>query len=60
MFDGLVVFSATTVERRNKLGEEVTAWLAAHPQLMPVDTVVRLSSDWRFHCLSILVFWRAV
>jgi hypothetical protein len=57
-FDGLVVFSATTSSRRDNLGDDITSWLRANPGLVPVDTVVRLSSDARFHCLSILVFWR--
>ena len=57
-FDGLKVFSATTLERREHIGDEITAWLQSNPQMSPVDAVVRLSSDWRFHCLSILIFWR--
>lgn len=58
-YDGMKVFSATTVRNRERLGEDVTAWLLAHPECIPVNTEVRQSSDSRFHCLSILVFWRA-
>jgi hypothetical protein len=43
-FDGVMVFSATTAERRERLGDEITTWLGKHPQRVPVDTVVRLSS----------------
>ena len=57
-YDGVTVFSATTVGRREKLGDDITAWLAQHPDRLPVNTVVNLSSDARFHCLSIVIFWR--
>ena len=57
-YDGVRVFSATTLARREKLGEDITGWLNAHPDRIPVNAVVRLSSDSRFHCLSIVVFWR--
>ncbi|MEP6652995.1 MAG: hypothetical protein ABJA82_06525 [Myxococcales bacterium] len=57
-YQGMTVFSATTMARRERLGEDVTAWLRSHPDRIPVDTLVRQSSDSRFHCLSILVFWR--
>lgn len=57
-YHGLKVFTATTLGRRDGLGEDVTAWLRAHPERIPVLTFVRQSSDARFHCLSILIFWR--
>lgn len=57
-YDGVTVFSATTVQRRDRVGDEITAWLRAHPERVPVNTIVRQSSDTRFHCLSILIFWR--
>lgn len=57
-FDGVKVFSATTVGRREKLGEDIIAWLRAYPERVPVDTVVRQSSDARFHCFTIVMFWR--
>jgi hypothetical protein len=57
-YDGVQVFSATTFGRRDKLGEDVTAWLRAHPGTLPVKTCVLQSSDSRFHCLTIVLFWR--
>lgn len=59
-YDGVKVFSATTLARRQRLGEDITDWLQAHPEAVPVNTVVHSSSDARFHCLSIVVFWRTV
>jgi putative lipoic acid-binding regulatory protein len=56
--DGMTVFSATTGQRRERLGDDITTWLQAHPERVPMNTVVRQSSDSRFHCLSILIFWR--
>jgi hypothetical protein len=50
------VFSATKNREREMLGERVSAWLAANPQLQVVRTVVQLSSDRYFHCLSMVLF----
>jgi hypothetical protein len=58
-YDGAQVFSATKPDRREKLGEAVTDWLQAHPERVPVRVEVRQSSDARFHCLSIVILWRA-
>src|SRR6476659_8757596 len=44
-FNGVKVFSATMFAARDQLGETVTAWLAAHPQLVVTDFVVTQSSD---------------
>jgi hypothetical protein len=49
------VFSATKARDREDLGERVTAWLAANPQLEVRETFVRLSSDKAFHCLSLVL-----
>lgn len=57
-FDGMKVFSATKTRDREVLGERVTEWLRARPQLEVVDKVVRQSSDKEFHCLSVTLFWR--
>lgn len=57
-FGGVKVFSATTVSGRNALGDQVTQWLAEHPELQVADFVVVQSSDARFHCLSICVFYQ--
>ena len=59
-YDGVQVFSATTISRREKLGDDLSAWQRAHPTLVPVSTQVRQSSDSSFHCFSIIVFWRSV
>lgn len=57
-YDGVEVFTATMRERRERLGEDITSWLRGHPDRVPVRTEVRLSSDAKFHCLSIVIFWR--
>ena len=50
------VFSATMARERETLGERVTEWLKAHPELHLLDRVVSQSSDNEFHCLSITLF----
>jgi hypothetical protein len=54
---GVKVFSATKARDRDQLGEKVTAWLRANPQLEIVEKSVTLSSDSEFHCLTIVLFW---
>lgn len=56
-FNGVKVFSATMAQERDQLGEKVSAWLADHPNLKVVDTVVTQSSDEAFHCLAITLFY---
>ena len=56
-FNGVKVFSATMVADREQLGEKVTAWMAAHPQLKVTDMVITQSSDEAFHCIAITVFY---
>lgn len=58
-FDGVKVFSATKARERGELGDRLTEWLDAHPDLKVVDTVVTQSSDQEFHCLTITVFYQA-
>jgi len=58
MFDGLKVFSATMFEQRDRLGETVTEWIAKNPTLHIEDIVVTQSSDSRFHCIAISVFYK--
>ena len=53
------VFSVTKVRDRDALGDHVTAWLAANPAVRPVQTIVTLSSDQKFHCLSIVLLCTA-
>jgi hypothetical protein len=50
------VFSATKARDREFLGDALTAWLAANPDVRVLKTVVSLSSDSAFHCLSIVMF----
>jgi len=50
------VFSTTKPKDRDSLGERVTAWLRDHPGVTILHTDIRLSSDRRYHCLSILLF----
>ena len=59
MFDGVKVFSCTLHRERDQLGEVVSAWLRNHSDLEIVDINVRQSSDSEFHCISVVVFYRA-
>lgn len=56
---GCKTFTATRAREREELGDQLTAWLAAHPDVEVVDTVVAQSSDSQFHCLTIVIFHRA-
>jgi hypothetical protein len=56
-FNGVKVFSATMAQERDQLGEKVSAWLADHPGLKVIDTIVTQSSDEAFHCLAITLFY---
>jgi hypothetical protein len=49
------VFSATKAADREHLGERVTEWIRANPQLEVRRTVVSQSSDNSFHCLSFVL-----
>jgi len=57
-FTGVKVFSATKAKEREELGETITRWLKANPDVDLVDKVVSQSSDNEFHCLSIVVFFK--
>lgn len=50
------VFSATMLRDREVLGERVTQWLRAHPELQLLDRSVSQSSDDEFHCITITLF----
>lgn len=56
-FNGVRVFSATMLAQRQELGETVTNWISAHPACEIVDIVITQSSDARFHCVAISVFY---
>lgn len=55
---GVRVFSATRASDREQLGEVITQWLHAHPELELVEKLVLQSSDASFHCLTIVLFYR--
>jgi len=57
-FTGVKVFSATKAKERDELGETITRWLRASPEVEVVDRVVTQSSDDEFHCLTIVLFYR--
>jgi folate-dependent tRNA-U54 methylase TrmFO/GidA len=57
-FTGLKVFSTTLARDREQMGETITRWLAAHPELEILEHEVRQSSDKEFHCLTITLFYR--
>jgi hypothetical protein len=50
------VFSVTKARDRDALGDRVTAWIRQHTEATVLKTIVRLSSDRQFHCLSIALF----
>jgi hypothetical protein len=56
-FNGVKVFSATMFADRERLGDAVTAWLAARPHVKVTQMVVTQSSDAAFHCVAITVFY---
>ena len=56
-FNGVKVFSATMFADRERLGDQITAWLADHPQVKVTQMVVTQSSDAAFHCITITVFY---
>lgn len=57
-FNAVKVFSATTANDREDLGNRVSRWLREHPDYEVVDKVVTQSSDEAYHCISITVFYR--
>lgn len=56
-FNGVKVFSATKAREREDLGESVTRWMRANPNVRVVDKIVTQSSDREFHCLTITLFY---
>jgi hypothetical protein len=57
-FTGVKVFTTTLARDREAMGENISRWLADHPDLEIVDREVTQSSDKEFHCLSITLFYR--
>jgi hypothetical protein len=58
-FDSVKVFAATKFTDRGLLGEVVTDWIAQNPDHQITEIAVRQSSDAEFHCLTMIVFYRA-
>lgn len=56
-FDGMMIFSASKHEERNRLGEIVTEWRRQNESLVVTDTRITQSSDNAFHCVTIAVFY---
>ncbi len=59
MFSGVKIFAVTKAKDRDELGEQVTRWLRANADLEVVDRTVLQSSDDEFHCLTVVLFYRA-
>jgi hypothetical protein len=57
-FNGVKVFSATKAKDREELGEQVTRWIRANPDVRVTDKIVTQSSDSEFHCLTITLFFQ--
>ena len=55
-FSAVKVFSATMAREREVLGERITEWLKAHPELQLVDRVLTQSSDNEYHCFTVTLF----
>jgi hypothetical protein len=53
------VFTATKTKDRESIGETVTQWIATNPNAHILKTFVTLTSDDRFHCISIVLVCRA-
>ena len=59
-FNGVKVFSATKAKDREDLGEQVTRWIRANPDVKITDKIVTQSSDSEFHCITITLFFEHV
>ena len=57
-FNGVKVFSASTIADRDHLGERVTKWLREHDRFEIVDEVTSQSSDDAYHCITVTLFYR--
>ena len=56
-FTGVKVFSATKAKDREELGEQITRWIRANPNVKVTDKIVTQSSDSEFHCITITLFF---
>jgi hypothetical protein len=57
-FNGVKVFSATKAKDREELGEQITRWIRANPNVRVTDKIVTQSSDSEFHCITITLFFQ--
>lgn len=57
-FNGVKVFSATLFADRARLGDPITEWITASPQITVTEIAVTQSSDDEYHCLVITVFFQ--
>ncbi len=57
-FTGVKVFSATKAKDREELGDQITRWIRANPNVRVTDKIVTQSSDSEFHCLTITLFYK--
>jgi hypothetical protein len=55
-FDGIKVFSATTPQQWQQIGERVTNWMQLEA-VRPMHIGVLQSSDFTHHCLTITLFY---
>ncbi|MFT3698795.1 MAG: hypothetical protein QM831_36955 [Kofleriaceae bacterium] len=58
-FNGVKIFSATQAMQREALGDNITRWLADHPECKPTEMIVTQSSDSAFHCITITVLYKS-
>jgi len=56
--DGVKVFSVTKASDRDLLGEDINRWLRENKDLEVISQEVRQCSDWEFHCITIVLFYR--
>ena len=49
------VFSVSKARERESIGDRITEWIGARRDLRIVKTIVALTSDLEFHCLSIVL-----
>jgi hypothetical protein len=59
-YDRVEVFSGTRARERVALGDRITEFLENNPAWDVVDVKICQSSDNAFHCLTIVLFLRAV
>ncbi|NLH49485.1 MAG: hypothetical protein GX444_12930 [Myxococcales bacterium] len=58
LFNAVKVFTATKAKEREELGEVITRWLNANPDIDIVDKDVKQSSDNEYHCVTVIIFYR--